>query len=113
MLGLVMSEVNEFRVQQIVDNGRVVQLSLVENVQTEQISQKQMIKENVAKTLDSDTKDQVMPLLDAILQAQPTIKMKSYQQTGINITMPRNRYEQMGRPQVGQIIEVDLKTKNG
>ena len=108
-----MSEVNEFRVQQIVDNGRVVQLSLVENVQTEQISQKQMIKENVAKTLDSDTKDQVMPLLDAILQAQPTIKMKSYQQTGINITMPRNRYEQMGKPQVGQIIEVDLKTKNG
>ena len=108
-----MSEVNEFRVQQIVDNGRVVQLTLVENVQTEQISQKQMIKENVAKTLDSDTKDQVMPLLDAILQAQPTIKMKSYQQTGINITMPRNRYEQMGRPQVGQIIEVDLKTKNG
>ena len=106
-----MSEVNEFRVQQIVDNGRVVQLSLVENVQTEQISQKQMIKENVAKTLDTDTKDQVMPLLDAILKAQPTIKMKSYQQTGINITMPRNRYEQMGRPQVGQIIEVDLKTK--
>ena len=108
-----MSEVNEFRVQQIVDNGRVVQLSLVENVQTEQISQKQIIKENVAKTLDADTKDQVMPLLDAILQAQPTIKMKSYQQTGINITMPKNRYEQMGRPQVGQIIEVDLKTKNG
>ena len=108
-----MSEVNEFRVQQIVDNGRVVQLSLVENVQTEQISQKQMIKENVAKTLDSDTKDQVMPLLDAILQAQPTIKMKSYQQTAINITMPRNRYENMGRPQVGDIIEVDLKTKNG
>ena len=108
-----MSEVNEFRVQQIIDNGRVVQLALVENVQTEQISQKQMIKENVAKTLDADTKDQVMPLLDAILQAQPTIKMKSYQQTGINITMPRNRYEQMGKPQVGQIIEVDLKTKNG
>lgn len=108
-----MSEVNEFRVQQIVDNGRSVQLSLVENVNTEPISQKQMIKENVAKTLDADTKGQVMPLLDAILQAQPTIKMRSYQQTGINITMPRNRYERMGRPQVGQIIEVDLHTKNG
>ena len=106
-----MSEVNEFRIQQIIDNGRVVQLSLVENVNTEPISQKQMIKENVEKTLDADTKDQVMPLLDAILQAQPTIKVKSYQQTGINITMPKNRYEHMGRPQVGQIIEVDLKTK--
>lgn len=108
-----MSELNEFRIQQIVDNGRVVQLSLVENVNTEPISQKQMIKENVAKTLDADTKEQVMPLLDAILQAQPTIKMKSYQQMGINITMPKNRYEKLGRPQVGQIIEVDLKTKNG
>ena len=106
-----MSEIDEFRVSQIVDNGRMVQLSLVENVNTEPISQKQMIKENVAKTLDSDTRDQVMPLLEAILQAQPTIKMKSYQQTGISITMPKNRYEQMGRPQVGQIIEVDLKTK--
>ena len=108
-----MTELNEFRVQQIVDNGRVIQLTLVENVNTEPISQKQMIKENVSKTLDEDTKQQVMPLLDAILQAQPTIKMKSYQQTGINITMPKNRYEQMGRPQVGQIVEVDLKTKNG
>lgn len=107
-----MSEVNEFRIQQIIDNGRVVQLSLVENVNTEPISQKQMIKENVAKTLDAETKDQVMPLLDAILRAQPTIKVKSYQQTGINISMPKNRYEQMGRPQVGQIIEVDMKTKN-
>ncbi len=108
-----MSELNEFKVQQIIDNGRAVQLSLVENVNTEPISQKQMIREKVAKTLDADTKSQVMPLLDAMLQAQPTIKIKSYQQTGINITMPRNRYEQMGRPQVGQIIEVDIKTKRG
>ncbi len=108
-----MSELNEFKVQQIIDNGRAVQLSLVENVNTEPISQKQMIREKVAKTLDADTKSQIMPLLDAMLQAQPTIKIKSYQQTGINITMPRNRYEQMGRPQVGQIIEVDIKTKRG
>ena len=106
-----MSEVNEYRIQQIVDNGRVVQLSMVENVNTEPISQKQMIKENVAKTLDADTRGQVMPLLEAILQAQPTIKMKSYQQTGIQITMPRNRYIQMGSPQVGQIIEIDLKVR--
>ena len=75
-----MSEVNEFRVQQIIDNGQVVQLTLVENVHTEPVSQKQMIKENVAKKLDSDTREQVMPLLDAILQAQPTIKIKSYQE---------------------------------
>ena len=103
-----MAEINEFRVAQIVDNGQVVQLSLVENVQTEPISQKQLIKESVSQNLDPETQKQVMPLLDAILQAQPTIKIKSYQHTSISITMPRGRYESLGRPQVGQILRVDL-----
>ena len=65
--------------------------------------------ENVAKKLDSDTKNQVMPLLEAILQSQPTIKLKSYAQTTVAITMPKNRYERMGRPQVGERLQVDLK----
>ncbi len=104
-----MTEENEFRIQQIVDNGQVIQLSLVENVHTEPVSQKQMIRESVSKKLDSETKEQVMPLLDAILQAQPTIKIKSYQQTAINISMPKNRYDRMGRPQVGELLSIDLK----
>ena len=104
-----MTEVTEFKIQQIVDNGLVVQLSLAENVQTEPISQKQMIRDSVSKNLDSETKEQVMPLLDAILQAQPTIKIKSYQQTAINITMPKDRYERLGRPQVGEVLSIDLK----
>ena len=104
-----MAEMNEFKVKQIVDNGVIVQLTLIENVLTEPISQKQLIKESVAKNLDDDTKNQVMPLLDAILQAQPTIKINSYQNTTINITMPKSRYERMDRPQVGEIILIDLK----
>ena len=47
----------------------MIQLTLIENVSTEPISQKQMIIENVSKKLDSETKEQVMPLLEAILQA--------------------------------------------
>jgi len=104
-----MSEMDAYRIQQIVDNGNAVQISLVEDVQTEPLSQKQLIIENVSKKLDDDTKKQVMPLLDAILQAQPTIRVKSYAQTNISITMPKNRYEKMGRPQVGDRLEVDLK----
>lgn len=103
-----MSELNEFKIQQIVDNGQMVQLSLLENVHTEPVSQKQMIKEAVSKKLDQETKEQVMPLLDAILQAQPTIKIKSYQQTSISITMPKNRYEKLGKPQVGDILEINI-----
>ena len=104
-----MSDTNEFKITQIVDNGQIVQLTLIENISTEPISQKQMIIENVSKKLDSETKEQVMPLLEAILQAQPTVNIKSYQQTQITIAMPKSRYDNMGRPQVGNIIEVDLK----
>ena len=104
-----MNEIDVYRIQQIVDNGNVVQISLIEDVQTEPLSQKQLITENVAKKLDEDTKKQVMPLLEAILQAQPTIRVKSYAQTNISITMPKNRYEKMGRPQVGEKLEVNLK----
>ena len=104
-----MSEIDAYRIQQIVDSGNAVQISLIEDVQTEPLSQKQLIVENVAKKLDEDTKKQVMPLLEAILQAQPTIRVKSYAQTNISISMPKNRYERMGRPQVGDKLEVNLK----
>ena len=104
-----MSEMIGYKIQQIVDNGHVVQISLIEDVQTEPLSQKQLIIENVSKKLDSDTKEQVMPLLEAILQAQPNIKLKSYNQTLISITMPKNRYEKMGSPQVGEKLQVELK----
>ena len=104
-----MSGTDEFKITQIVDNGQMVQLTLVENVSTEPVSQKQRIIENVSNKLDAETKEQVMPLLEAILQAQPTVNIKSYQQTQITIAMPKSRYDNMGRPQVGNIIEVDLK----
>ncbi|WP_420545885.1 hypothetical protein [Nitrosopumilus sp.] len=104
-----MSATNEFKITQLVDNGQTIQLTLIENVSTEPISQKQMIIENVSKKLDSETKEQVMPLLEAILQAQPTVKIKTYQQTQISISMPRSRFDSMGRPQVGSTIEINLR----
>ena len=104
-----MSDIVPYRIQQIYDNGQAVQITLVEDVQTEPLSQKQLIMENVGRKLDSETKEQVMPLLEAILQAQPTIKLKSYAQTTVSITMPKNRYEKMGKPQVGERLQVDLK----
>lgn len=104
-----MSEIIAYRIQQINDNGQAVQMTLVEDVQTEPLSQKQLIMENVSKKLDQETKEQVMPLLEAILQAQPTIKMKSYAQTNVSVTMPKNRFEKLGRPQVGDRLAVDLR----
>ncbi len=103
-----MAEVTEYIIQQIVDNGQIVQMTLAEDVHTEPVSQKQLIMESVAKKLDPETKEQVTPLLEAILQAQPTIKIKSYQNTSIVITMPKNRYERMGKPQVGEKLQINI-----
>lgn len=105
--GLV-SELNEFKVQHISDNGRIVQLGLVENVNTEPISQRQIVLEKVAKKLNGEIKAQIMPLLDAILQAQPQMRLRTYQQTTITISMPRSRYVRMGCPQVGHIVEINM-----
>ncbi len=104
-----MTEVTEYRIQQIVDNGHIVQMTLAEDVLTEPVSQKQMIMDSVAKKLDPEIKEQVTPLLEAILQAQPTIQIKSYQNTSITITMPKGRYERMGRPQVGEKLEINIR----
>ena len=104
-----MAAEDDFKITQIIDNGHMVQLTLIENVTTEPISQKQMIIDNVSRKLDAETKEQVMPLLEAILQAQPTINIKSYQQTQITIAMPRSRYEKIGKPQVGNVITINLK----
>ncbi|MBI2006728.1 MAG: hypothetical protein HYS75_05670 [Nitrosopumilales archaeon] len=104
-----MPEIVLYVVQQIVDNGNIVQLSLAEDVQLEPVSQKQLIMDSVSKKLDPELKEQITPLLEAILQAQPTIKLKSYQQTTITITMPKKRYDRMGRPQVGEKLEINLK----
>ena len=68
-----MEDVTKYRIQQIIDNGIVIQISLAEDVQTEPISQKQMILDSVAKKLDPELREQVQPLLEAILGAQPKI----------------------------------------
>ncbi|NHI02594.1 hypothetical protein DYY67_0633 [Candidatus Nitrosotalea sp. TS] len=104
-----MSEIIQYQIQQLVDNGQTVQITLMEDVQTEPVSQKQLMMEAINKKLDPELKDQILPFLEAILQAQPTIAIKSYAQTTITIAMPKRRYEKMGSPQVGQRLEINIK----
>jgi len=104
-----MSEIIQYQILQLVDNGQTVQLSLVEDVQTEPISQKQLMLDAINKKLDPELKEQIAPFIEAILQSQPTIAIKSYAQTSITITMPKRRYERMGSPGVGQKLEINIK----
>ena len=43
---------------------------------------------------------------------QPTIKIKSYQQMSIIITMPKTRYKSVGSPEVGEILGINIQKLN-
>ena len=105
----MMSEIVLYRIQQLVDNGHSVQLTLVEDVQLEPISQKQLMLDAINKKLDPELREQIVPVVEAMLQAQPTIAISSYAQTAITITMPKRRYQKMGNPGVGDKLEINIK----
>jgi len=97
-------------VKQLVDTGSNVTLSLTEDIELEPVSQQQMILEAVERTVtDNEVKQQIKPLLEAILKAQPQTVLKTYPKTVIQITMPKRRYEMIGKPQVGEILQIDIK----
>ncbi len=99
-----------FKIKQLVDNGSNVTLSLSEDVELETVSQQQMILEAVDRTVtDDEVKQQIKPLLEAILRSQPQTVIKTYPKTIIQITMPKRRYEMMGNPQVGETLKIDIK----
>jgi hypothetical protein len=99
-----------FKIKQLVDNGSNITLSLSEDVELETVSQQQMIFEAVDRTVtDEEVKQQIKPLLEAILRSQPQTVIKTYPKTIIQITMPKRRYEMMGNPQVGETLQVDIK----
>ena len=99
-----------FKIKQLVDNGSNITLSLSEDVELETVSQQQMILEAIDRTVtDEEVKQQIKPLLEAILRSQPQTVIKTYPKTIIQITMPKRRYEMMGNPQVGETLQVDIK----
>ncbi|HEX2124856.1 MAG TPA: hypothetical protein VHF44_04545, partial [Nitrososphaeraceae archaeon] len=61
---------------------------------------------------DKEVKQQIKPILEAILRAQPQTVIKSYSQTVIQITMPKRRYENIGSPRVGERLLIDIKKAN-
>ncbi|MDQ3847881.1 MAG: hypothetical protein M3261_02880 [Thermoproteota archaeon] len=99
-----------FRVNQLTETGTNVSLALSEDVELEPVSQQQMMLEAVERAVaDKDVKEQIKPILEAILRSQPQTLVKTYSQTVIQITMPKKQYERIGSPRVGEKLMVDIK----
>lgn len=100
-----------YRINQMTDTGVNVNLALSEDVELEAVSQQQMMLEAIDRAVtDKEVKEQIKPILEAILRSQPQTVVKSYSQTIIQITMPKKRYEKMGSPRVGDRLLIEIKT---
>ena len=100
----------KYRINQMTETGANVSLALSEDVELEPVSQQQMILEAVDRAVtDKDVKEQIKPLLEAILRSQPQTLVKTYSQTIIQITMPKKRYETIGSPRVGDKLQIDIR----
>jgi hypothetical protein len=99
-----------YRINQMTDTGSTVTLALSEDIELEPVSQQQMMLEAVDRAVtDKEVKDQIRPLLEAILKSQPQTVVKTYSQTVIQITMPKKRYEKIGSPRVGERLSIDIR----
>jgi hypothetical protein len=99
-----------YRINQMTDTGASVTLALSEDVELEPVTQQQMMLEAVDRAVtDKEVKEQIKPILEAILRSQPQTMVKTYSQTIIQITMPKKRYEKIGSPRVGEKLSIEIK----
>lgn len=98
-----------YRINQLTETGANVSLALSEDIELEPVSRQQMILEAIDRAVtDKEVKQQIRPLLEAILKSQPQTLVKTYSQTVIQITMPKKRYEKIGSPRVGDKLMIDI-----
>jgi hypothetical protein len=99
-----------YKITQLSDNGINITLSLTEDIELESVSQQQLMLEAIDRSIsDEEVKQQIRPILEAILRSQPQTVIKTYPKTLIQINMPRKKYEKIGSPLVGNKILIDIK----
>ena len=99
-----------FKITQLTDTGSSVTLALAEDVELEPVSQQQMMLEAIDRAIaDKEVKEQVRPILEAILRSQPQTVVRTYSRTVMQMTMPKRRYEKLGSPRVGEVVTIDIR----
>jgi hypothetical protein len=107
------NSVIRYKIDQITDTGVNVTLALSEDVELESVSQQQLMIDAIDRALqDKEVKEQIKPILEAILASQPQTVINTYPQTFIQITMPKRRYVMMGSPNVGDQLLIDIRKMN-
>jgi len=100
---------NIYKIKSLNDNGVSITLNLVEDMELEPVSQQQIMLEAINRSIpDKDMRDQLQPIMEAMLKNQPQTVIQSYPQTQITITMPKRKYENYGKRQVGETLTINI-----
>lgn len=104
----------EFVVRSITDQGRLLTLSLYQEIRTEPIDQAEMIKQRIdsIEGLDEDSKRMMKKVLPAMLAPHMPKQSVTISPIQMNITITRQIYERIGSPRVGDVIEVNMMKKS-
>jgi hypothetical protein len=104
---------NIYKIKSLSDNGVSVTLNLIEDMELEPVSQQQIMLEAINRSIpDKEMRDQLQPIMEAMLKNQPQTVIQSYPQTQITITMPKRKYEKYGKPQVGESLIINILNKD-
>jgi hypothetical protein len=80
------NSITRYRIHQITDTGVNVDLALSEDVELESVSQQQLMIDAIDRALqDKEVKEQIKPILEAILVSQPQTVINTYSQTFVQI----------------------------
>jgi hypothetical protein len=103
---------NIYKIKSLNDTGVSVTLALMEDMEMEPVSQQQLMLEAINRAIpDKEMREQLQPIMEAMLKAQPQTVIQSYPQTHITITMPKRKYENYGKPQVGDSLIINILPK--
>jgi hypothetical protein len=97
-------------VKGVVDNGAQIQLTITEEVETEQITDVGKLIEKIEKDerIPDEVKKAILPIFEALETTQPQRGLP-IMLNRMTFNIPRRLYEQMDRPNIGDTIVMELK----
>ena len=103
----------EFIVKSIMDQGRLLTLNLQQEIKTEPIDQAEIIRRRIdsIEGLDEDSKAMMKKVLPAMLAPHIPKQTITISPIQMSITITRQIYERIGKPKVGDAIEVSIVKK--
>ncbi|MFQ6010995.1 MAG: hypothetical protein ACE5KG_02360 [Nitrososphaerales archaeon] len=102
-----------YAVKGVADMGTHVQLTIREDIETEQIDLSERVLDSVVKNqeMPDEVKKVMTPYLESVFKSMAPL-LPNRQPTvtgGITLSLPKRLYEQINRPGIGDSLIMDLR----